>query len=98
MQRRKLDNISDKQELRKYITTSIRTTMIGSLSAFEEQFGYLWGHGNDPKDRTEEQQYMFILWQEVRSNILDLGNNSIDIANRSTNKYNISKKGFYKEF
>ena len=52
--------------------------MIGTLSRFEEGFGYLWNNGDPPNNNT--QTYFLNLWEEIRTDILDHGNNQIRIA------------------
>lgn len=59
------------------LTTKIKTTMIGSLHQFELVFGYVWGHGKPLDQLTEDEQANRALWDEVRTNILNNGNNQI---------------------
>lgn len=55
-----------------------KTIMIGSLSIFEDFFGYLWGYDKDEEEEfTEEENVMFQIWSEARSKILDMGNDQI---------------------
>lgn len=65
-----------KKRLTKILTTKLRTSFIGALSAFEENFGFLWAHG-DNDEITEEQEYMRDLWDKTRTTILNNGNNQI---------------------
>jgi len=54
---------------------ALETTMIGSLSKFENVFGYLWAHYKDNADQlTEQEAYFDNMWQDVRNNILNHGN------------------------
>lgn len=56
----------------------LRTTMIGSLAKFENVFGYLWGqHKPNEQDLTDQELYFDNLWQDVRNNILNHGNQQI---------------------
>lgn len=56
----------------------LRTTMIGSLSKFENVFGYLWGqHKMNENDLTDQEIYFDNKWQDVRNNILNHGNQQI---------------------
>lgn len=64
-------NYQTKEEIKKKILTAT----IGSLARFEEYFGYLWGH--DQEDITPEQEHMLDLWEQVRHEILNLGNKQI---------------------
>lgn len=63
-----------KDRLSKILKKKIQTTMIGALSTVEENFGFLWNSGSD-KPLTEEQEMMKNLYNKVRSEILDRGNN-----------------------
>tara|TARA_R100000995_G_C3456368_1_gene110789 strand:+ start:123 stop:527 length:405 start_codon:yes stop_codon:yes gene_type:complete len=63
-----------KDRLLKISKKKIQTTMIGALSTVEKHFGFLWGHEN-PDALTPEQEHMKELYDLVRSEILDRGNN-----------------------
>lgn len=65
--------LDSKERLSKILKKKIQTTMIGALSTIEENFGFLW----DNKDGklTKEQELMKNLYNKVRSEILDKGNN-----------------------
>ena len=63
-----------KDKLAKMVEKRIRTTMIGALAAVEEKFGMLWE--NDGK-MNREQEKAYSLFQEIRSSILDKGNDQI---------------------
>ena len=54
----------------------VQTTMIGALSTIEKNFGFLWGYENS-EELTPEQEHMKELFDEVRAEILDRGNNQI---------------------
>lgn len=60
-----------KDRLSKILKKKIQTTMIGALSAMEENFGFLW----DSPNPTPEQERMKALYNKMRSEILDKGNN-----------------------
>ena len=61
-----------KERLSKILKKKIQTTMIGALSTIEEHFGFLW----DNNETSEaDQQAMRDLYQKIRSEILDKGNN-----------------------
>jgi hypothetical protein len=52
--------------------------MIGALSKFENTFGYLWGqHKNYDEALTEKELHFENMWQDVRNNILNHGNQQI---------------------
>ncbi len=68
-----------KIRLENIIATKLRTTFIGAIDAFERTFGDLWGYNSD-KPLTKSQKEMKQLWQQVRNDILDLGNNQLRAA------------------
>ena len=70
-----------KARLKKIAAQKIRTTMIGALSIVEKSLGFLWGldeNGRDISNQlTPEEQQLRDRYAEIRSQILDLGNNQI---------------------
>lgn len=54
----------------------IKTTMIGSLSKMENNFGHLWGHFSEGLLSPEEEMFAD-LWDETRNSILNQGNKEI---------------------
>lgn len=60
-----------KDRLAKILKKKVETTMIGALSSVEQNFSYLWNHG---EQMTPEQQKLYDLYQKIRSEILDKGN------------------------
>lgn len=66
--------VDSKDRLSKIVRKKIETTMIGALSTVEEHFGFLW-YNEDGSPLTAEQTTMKDLYQQVRSEILDKGNN-----------------------
>lgn len=96
MQRR--DSLSDKQYLRQGISISINTVMIGALDAFERGFGDLWGHKLKESELTEEQKEKRKIWKDIRNEILGRGEESKKIAHSNVERFNITKKGFYRRF
>jgi hypothetical protein len=66
--------LDSKDRLSKILRKKIQTTMIGALSSLEENFGFLWDSENT--NLSEEQKKGFkALYDKVRSEILDKGNN-----------------------
>ena len=56
----------------------LETTMIGALARFENVFGYLWGHHKSmDQSLTDEEMDFDNMWQDVRNNILNHGNQQI---------------------
>lgn len=54
----------------------IQTTMIGSLSKMENNFGHLWGHFGEGELTSQEEVYAD-LWDDTRNAILNQGNKEI---------------------
>lgn len=69
-------------------TKRLETTMIGALSRFENIFGYLWGqHKHHTEPLTDNELYFENLWQDVRNNILNHGNQQIRAMQNDMNKH-----------
>jgi hypothetical protein len=79
------------------LTKRFQTTMIGALFEFEKYFGHLWGlHKDENQPLTKVEEDYRELWEDVRNQILNNGNNQLrkclsDLNN--TVKYNYK---FYK--
>lgn len=69
--REKKYKAESKDRLSKILKKKIQTTMIGALSSIEENFGFLWNDSKSPSDK----EAMKALYNKVRSEILDKGNN-----------------------
>ena len=63
-----------KERLLKISKKKIQTTMIGALSTVEKYLGFLWGYESS-EELTPEQEHLKQIYEEVRSEILDRGNN-----------------------
>ncbi len=83
--RRKLDNVIEKK---------FKTTMIGSLSRFEERFGELWGHGKAPSDLTEEERVWREIWDVTRTEVLNNGNNQLRAIKEESAHYDVEYNGY----
>tara|TARA_B100000085_G_C18553613_1_gene516883 strand:+ start:1051 stop:1404 length:354 start_codon:yes stop_codon:yes gene_type:complete len=64
--------VASRERLSKILKKKIQTTMIGALSSIEENLGFLWEGDGEP---TKDQQVMKDIYQKIRSEILDKGNN-----------------------
>ena len=62
---------NSKRRLSNILKKKFDTTIIGSLAAFEDAFGELWGHGLSMDDLDEDQRYWREMWMETRSKVLD---------------------------
>jgi hypothetical protein len=91
-------NEQSKNRLSNQIEKKCRTTMIGSLAAFEDEFGHLWGHGLPPEELSNEQHEFRELWQYARTRILDDGNSNIRAIKSEISQYDIKWKRFVMEF
>lgn len=62
-----------KEKLSRTMKKKIQTTMIGALSTIEDNLGFLWNSADGKL--TEDQQTMKNIYNKIRSEILDRGNN-----------------------
>lgn len=94
------NNYSDfsKQRLENNLKEKFETIIIGSLSTFEEEFGYLWGHGLDYNKLSSEQKEFREIWKEVRTKILDKGNSKARAAINELGQYTISWNRYVTNF
>lgn len=67
------------------IEKRFKTLMIGTLYRFEQAFGYLWNHGDDPS--TDNQMKFRQKWEDLRTDILNHGNNQIRLALNELDNY-----------
>jgi len=65
--------IESRDRLSRILKKKIQTTMIGALSSIEENLGFLWNSPNG--ELTKDQKIMKDIYQKIRSEILDKGNN-----------------------
>lgn len=72
-----------KDRLSKILKKKIQTTMIGALSSIEENFGFLWDGD------TEQHKAMKELYNQVRSEILDKGNNQARNIDAELSQYDL---------
>ena len=77
-----------KDRLSKILKKKIETTMIGALSSIEENFNFLW-ENKDGSPLTEEQTIMKGLYQKIRSDILDKGNNQARNVDAELAQYDV---------
>jgi hypothetical protein len=77
-----------KANLLRSASTKVQTAFIGALASFENHFGYLWGHGE--MKLTQEQEDFKEVWQKVRKEILDKGNDQIKLIKNDFSKVDIN--------
>jgi hypothetical protein len=83
-------NESSKKQLMKILETKIRTSFIAPLSYFEANFGFLWGHGKEESKLTKEELHYRQIWNFIRTNVLNNGNNQIRAVCNELNQYTVS--------
>jgi len=98
--RQKEDSYKDnsKRRLLNNIKKKFDTTIIGSLAAFEEKFGELWGHGLPTAELDEDQLYWREVWADARSRILDNGNANLRAAQNEIAQYTLSWNRYVTQF
>lgn len=85
-----------KQQLLQNLEKKFKTTMIGALARFEENFGELWGHGKTKLTEVEEEWRE--IWDETRTEILNNGNNQLRAAQDELAAYSVNREKFKTEF
>lgn len=75
----------DLEQIVKLLEKRFKTIMIGSISRFENSFGYLWNHGHEPTDDKEE--FFRDKWEDLRYELLNHGNNQTRLAISELNDY-----------
>jgi hypothetical protein len=76
-----------KYKLKNIIEKKFKTTFIGALSCFEEEFGFLWGHGKQDEDLKER-------WERARTKILNNGNNQARAVLNELQQYLVNWQGY----
>ena len=89
---------NSKRRLLNILKKKFDTTNIGSLAAFEEKFGDLWGHGLAMNDLDEDQRYWRDVWMETRSKVLDNGNSNLRAAQNEIAQYTLSWNRYVTNF
>lgn len=89
---------NSKRRLLNNIKKKFDTTIIGSLAAFEEKFGELWGHGLPIAELDEDQIYWREVWADTRSRILDNGNANLRASQNEIAQYTLSWNRYVTQF
>ena len=89
---------NSKRRLLNNIKKKFDTTIIGSLAAFEEKFGELWGHGLPIAELDEDQLYWREVWADARSRILDNGNANLRASQNEIAQYTLSWNRYVTQF
>ena len=89
------DNYKQESRLRlsKILKKKIQTTMIGALSSLEEHFSFLWT--SDSGELSSDQKTMLNLYNNVRSEILDKGNNQLRNIDAELAQYEVEWQRYH---
>ena len=82
---------SAKRHLKVVVKKKFTTSIIATLDILEKGLGDIWGHGLDPSECDEDQEYYKHLWEEIREQILDKGNSQMRGALSEIDGYTINK-------
>jgi hypothetical protein len=80
------------ERLRNSIERHFRTTFIGALSAFEDAYGWQWGHRLPPDQLTNDELKCRRQWEAVRTQILNNGNGQLRAALMELSEYDVKWK------
>ena len=87
-----------KKRLSNILSTKMKTSFIGAISSCEKNFGFLWGHGKDEAELTEQELQMREIWENVRAEILDNGNSQLRASINEVNNYTVHWNRFQVNF
>ena len=79
-----------KEKLLKATKKKVQTTMIGALHSIEQHFGFLW----NVEDPGVEEMEMKQIFEDLRSEILDRGNNQIRNLKSEISHYDVVWKKY----
>ena len=85
-----IQNQQARERLKYAAKKRVDTTMIGALASIEKHLGFLWGHDSD-KPLTADQKALADIYEDLRSEILDKGNNQVRILNDEIDQYEVKK-------
>lgn len=91
--KKEIINERSKDRLKKEISKRMRTSMIGAVSSIEKILGHLWCH--ECVSRTPEQEKLYLLFQELRTEILDKGNDQIRSCESELSSYEVVWQGYH---
>lgn len=80
------------------LTKKFNTTMIGALAEIEKEFGDLWGQGIDEQDLTKNERKMREKYLNLRTKILNNGNNQLRTAIEEINQYSTEWQKYKMDF
>lgn len=77
--------VESKDRLSKVLKKKIQTTMIGALSTIEENLAFLWEQDNTKFSKEDMKN----LYNKIRSEILDKGNNQARNIDAELSQYDV---------
>jgi len=83
----------DKTSFEDNCITKVKTTMVGSIAAFEDKFSFLWA-GEEDNTKTKIKA----LFMRAREEAFDLGNEQIKKLKAEFKKYDVERKKFTMKF
>jgi hypothetical protein len=87
-------NESSKKQLLSIIEKKLKTSFICPISLFEKYFGHLWGHGKKVHELTKEESEFLSIWNSIRTEILNNGNNQIRALFNELSQYTVTFNGY----
>jgi len=88
---------NSKRRLIRNLEKKFKTTIIGALHHIELSFGHLWGFESDSPMTRENREYEE-LWQELRTEILNNGNNQLRACLDELAQYTVSWDKYQAQF
>lgn len=85
------------QKFLNVLRRKMTTTIIGSISALEEEFGDLWAENADSSNK-ETQKNLEKRFKRARQKILDNGNNQLRAIENELKQYTIVWNGYELQF
>lgn len=90
---------SSKKKLRKVMETKMKTLMIGAIAKIESFFGEkVWGFNLSEDECSNEQLDNELIWEQLRDEILNLGNKQIRAAMSELDLYDVVWTGYKYQF
>ncbi|MBU2060473.1 MAG: hypothetical protein KKH44_01320 [Bacteroidetes bacterium] len=83
LKRKQKYKLDSKERLKKIARKKIQTTMIGALDTIEKHLGFLW------EDDSSQSQSLKQIYETVRQEILDRGNDQIRNLDTELNQYDV---------
>ena len=87
-QKEELFKKDSKEKIKKIITSKMRTSFIGSLSAIEQAFGELWGLDDDVQLNGSQLKWKKV-WENCRTIILNNGNSQLRAIDSELKNYQV---------